>query len=213
MIVDYRSEAKDRLLLSMLPHVTFNGWSRDALNYGYKELGSGVPDIDLLYPGGMKELALQFGDYIDRKMILELSNHKLETMTVRERIIISLRLRIKLLEPHREAVRRLLVFLVLPGNQLAGLRMTLKTIDTIWYAAGDESTDFNYYTKRGLLAGVYGTAMLYWLSDDTKNYQGTEAFLKRRINEVMVIPKLQKRIVKDLKLFGMPLTSLKNLVS
>ena len=27
--------------------------------------------------------------------------------------------------------------------------------DAIWYAAGDTSTDFNFYTKRAILAGVY----------------------------------------------------------
>ncbi len=207
---NYRNEEKDRLLLSMLPHVASDGWSRDALNHGYKKLGGDVSDIDLLYPGGMKDLAIQFADYIDRKMLVELSRYDLEIMPVRERITLSLQLRIKLLGPYREVVRRLLVFLVSPGNQSTGLRMALKTIDTIWYAAGDTATNFDFYTKRGLLAGVYGSTILYWISDDSKNHDGTEAFLKRRIYEVMLIPRFQKRLVNALGQLIRPLARLKN---
>lgn len=36
-------------------------------------------------------------------------------------------------------------------------------VDDIWYWAGDRSTDFNWYTKRALLAGIYtSTGLLIW---------------------------------------------------
>jgi ubiquinone biosynthesis protein COQ9 len=75
----------------------------------------------------------------------------------------------------------------------------MKTIDLIWYAAGDTATDFNYYTKRGLLASVYGLTILYWLSDTSKGVSQTEAFLAQRLNDVMQIPKLRNRIEKNIE--------------
>ena len=108
-------------------------------------------------------------------------------------------LRLRLLSPHKEEIRRLLSFLALPGNHPTGFKITMKTIDRIWYAAGDTATDFNYYTKRGLLAGVYGLTILYWLSDTSQDFSQTELFLTQRLNDVMQIPKLKNRIGKNVK--------------
>ncbi|MBT7267527.1 MAG: COQ9 family protein, partial [Rhodospirillaceae bacterium] len=70
-------------------------------------------------------------------------------------------------------------------------------------------TDFNYYTKRGLLAGVYGSTILYWLSDNSDDFVETDAFLARRINEVLQIPKLQSKITKRLERLTRPLRRFK----
>jgi ubiquinone biosynthesis protein COQ9 len=55
---------------------------------------------------------------------------------------------------------------------------------------GDKSTDHNFYTKRGLLAAVYSTTVMYWLNDKTPDCTATWAFLDRRIAEVMKIPQV-----------------------
>ena len=61
-------------------------------------------------------------------------------------------------------------------------------------AAGDRSTDFNFYTKRGLLAGVYAATTLYWLDDRSPGFEATQAFLDRRLADVMAIPRLGSRV-------------------
>jgi ubiquinone biosynthesis protein COQ9 len=58
----------------------------------------------------------------------------------------------------------------------------------MWYAAGDQSTDFSFYTKRATLAGVYGATLLFWLDDRSDDAVETWAFLDRRIAGVMQIP-------------------------
>jgi ubiquinone biosynthesis protein COQ9 len=80
-----------------------------------------------------------------------------------------------------------------------------RTVDAIWYAAGDTATDFNFYTKRGLLAAVYSSTLLYWLDDTSEDSAKTWAFLDRRIAEVMKVPRMLSelgdrigRIVGDL---------------
>ena len=59
--------------------------------------------------------------------------------------------------PHKEAARRAAAMLALPMHAALGAKLMYRTVDAMWRAAGDTSTDFNFYTKRGILAGVYGS--------------------------------------------------------
>ena len=80
-----------------------------------------------------------------------------------------------------------------------GARLLYGSVDTIWRAAGDRSTDWNFYSKRGLLAGVYGSTVLFWLQDNSEDFTETWAFLDRRIADVMKVPKAAMRIGKVLE--------------
>ena len=86
-----------------------------------------------------------------------------------------------------------------PTNGPVGLRCLYRTVDTIWRAAGDTATDFNFYTKRGLLAGVYSATVVYWLNDSSEDFSRTWRFLDRRIDETMQIPKITQRLKKTLE--------------
>jgi ubiquinone biosynthesis protein COQ9 len=66
----------------------------------------------------------------------------------------------------------------------------------MWRAAGDRSHDYNYYTKRGLLAGVWTSTLLFWLNDRSEGSEATWAFLDRRIEDVMKVPKLTAPLKK-----------------
>ena len=50
------------------------------------------------------------------------------------------------------------------------------------------------YLAQPLLAGVYGSTVLYWLNDESEGREATWEFLDRRIGDVMQIPKLQARV-------------------
>lgn len=62
-------------------------------------------------------------------------------------------------------------------------------VDEIWHAAGDTSTDSNWYTKRALLAGVYTATELYMLSDGSPEFADTWAYLGRMIDDVVAAGK------------------------
>ncbi|HWA50980.1 MAG TPA: COQ9 family protein, partial [Dongiaceae bacterium] len=94
----------------------------------------------------------------------------------------------------REAIKSACSFLAMPQNAALALKLLYRTVDAMWYAAGDTATDFNFYTKRALLAGVYSSTVLYWLNDRSADCADTWAFLDRRIEEVMQVPKILGRI-------------------
>jgi ubiquinone biosynthesis protein COQ9 len=101
---------------------------------------------------------------------------------VHERIRFCVRARLEILEPYREAVSSGLG--ILATNGPLAVRALYRTVNRMWYAAGDTSTDFNWYTKRGLLAGVVTSTTLYWLNDKSDGREETWSFLDRRLRDV-----------------------------
>ena len=79
------------------------------------------------------------------------------------------------------------------------------TVDAMWRATGDQTSDFNYYTKRALLAGVYSTTLLHWLSDSSADRAKTWTFLDARIEDVMKIQKMRGGLEKSLEKFPSPM--------
>jgi len=122
-------------------------------------------------------------------LVNTLHGYHLETMKIRTRIATAVRLKLEIMEPDREGVRKVLALMALPFNCTKSLRHLYETVDTIWHEVGDTSTDFNFYTKRLLLAGVYSSTLLYWLDDKSPGHENTWAFLDRRIENVMQIEK------------------------
>ena len=198
------SAVQDKILLATLAHVPFDGWSRAALKHGVLDAGLGK-DLGLgAFPGGMAEIAAYCSAYFDRRMVEELERRKIGEMKIRDRITVAVRVRLEVLAPHREACRRLMSFLALPPNAGLCASSTWKTVNAMWYAAGDTATDFNFYTKRALLASVYASTTLYWLGDDYEEFADTWGFLDRRIAGVMKIPKIKARVAEALSRIPSP---------
>jgi len=186
------------LLRAVLRHVPFDGWSPVALKAGAADLGLDLPRALLLVPGGMTELAELFHAEADRQMLEALAERDLGALKIRERIALAVRLRLAPWNAEREAVRRLLGFLAQPQEAPRAAKLLYRTVDAIWHGIGDRSTDYNFYTKRALLAGVISSTALYWLEDKSPGCADSWAFLDRRIADVLKIP---QQIGRAKKLF------------
>lgn len=184
---------RDRILDAALPHVMFDGWTRRTLETAAQDAGLEPVDVDIYFPRGIRDALAHWLARADREMVEALEAADLEAMKIRERVAFAVRTRLQQAAPHKEAVRRALGLLALPGNAELASRSLYRTVDAVWYACGDRSTDFNFYTKRGLLAAVYSSTLLYWLDDETDGHAATWAFLDRRIENVMQIPRIQAR--------------------
>ena len=203
-------DAEDAILLATLRHVPAQGWTRRALEAGCAEAGVDRAIGLGAFPKGARSLAMYFSAYADRRMLAALQEIDLGALRVRERIAAGVRQRLRLLAPHRDAVRRYLSFISLPSNAPLAARLAYRTVNAIWYAAGDTATDWNFYSKRLLLAGVYGTTLLYWLTDrpdDEGEFPATWAFLERRIDDVMRIPAYRARLGRAIGRCARPLRS------
>jgi ubiquinone biosynthesis protein COQ9 len=187
-----RLPERDAAIEAMLPHVPFDGWTMRALRMGLADAGMPVDDAELLFPGGAADMVDTFCDLADRWMEQDAATLAETRLTARVRGVIALRFERN--RPHREAIRRALAVLALPTNARVAAACSARTVDSIWYAAGDESADFSWYTKRAILTGVYGATLLYWLRDGSEDGSDTLAFLDRRLAGVGRIGKLRGRL-------------------
>jgi ubiquinone biosynthesis protein COQ9 len=185
----------DRLALleATLSHAAFDGWSQKAFDAGAKDTGIPADRALNAFPGGMAELLAFYHEVEDREMLEAMQRANVSDMRVRDRIAFAVKTRLQHNMRHREAIKSACSFLAMPHNAALALRLLYRTVDAMWYGAGDNATDFNFYTKRALLAGVYSTTVLYWLNDKSAGAADTWTFLNRRIDEVMQVPKVLGR--------------------
>ncbi len=192
-------QTREKILAAALSHVPFDGWSLTSLQRGAADAGYDKVAALRAFPGGVSQLIEFHSMLADDDMAAALAHQDLDGMRIRERVATAIRLRLERAVPRREAVRIGLSYLAQPQHAALGLRCLYRTVDTVWYALGDTATDFNFYTKRALLAGVYSSTLLYWLNDRSDGCADTWRFLDRRIGEVMRIPKITGglRQIKD----------------
>ena len=189
-------ETRDRLLVAALPHVPFDGWSDKTLAAAAAELGLEPEAARHAFPGGPVTLVTYHAAYADRHLDEALKETDLAAMRVRERIAHAVRLRLEQNAAHREAIRAALPILAQPANGPPALLSLYRTVDTIWFAVGDRTTDVGFYTKRALLVGVYLSTLLYWLNDSSEGLAASWAFLDRRIADVMRIQTIRGRLAR-----------------
>ncbi len=176
---------RGKILEAILPHIAFDGWTHTALRAAAADAGIDEIQARNAFPGGPGELIEAFSEDTDRRMLAKLEGCGLAKMRLRDRITTGVRVRLELLAPHREAVGRGLSFLALPGHAPLAAKCLYRSVDAIWRAAGDTSTDYNYYSKRLLLAGVYSSTVLFWLNDRSEDQAETWNFLDRRIENAL----------------------------
>ncbi len=191
--IDPDAASRDRLADAMASEAAFDGWSRRSLSAAGRQLGLPAGEADRLFPGGPAQVLAFLSERSDRRAVADLEKEGISALRISDRIKRAVRIRIERHAGQREAVRRGLALLALPFNAGLALKLLYRTVDALWYAAGDTSVDFNFYTKRATLAGVYSSTLLYWLNDRSPGSEATWDFLDRRIDDVMRIEKLKAR--------------------
>ena len=180
-------EMRSPLIEAMLPHVAFDGWTSAALKLAAEGFGISDAMAELAFPRGAIEALETYLDAGDSALAAALEAKDLASMKIKHRITVAVRTKLELETEHREVTQRTLATLALPQHLVLGSKTLWRTADTMWRAAGDTSTDHNYYTKRMTLSAVYSAVALYWLGDESEGYADTWAFLDRRIEDVMKI--------------------------
>ncbi len=193
----HKADLRDVLLLATLPYVEAEGFSEKALRQGAEDEGVPVPKALALFPESI-DLVRHFTDWADRTMLTRLRHDRVPDR-VRDRIGLAVQRRLEALAPYKAAERQALACFAKPWNATEALRCLYATVDTIWIYAGDTSTDYNFYTKRALLAGVYSTTLLRFLTDNSPGHQATWDFLEKRIDHALKLGKFAGRIKEAVK--------------
>ncbi len=184
---DKVSKLKSKFLALAIAEVPFSGWTDELLQIIEQKMDLESGYSMILFESGIKDLIVFYEKTQDQNMLDALASHKVE-LRVREKIALGVKTRINSKNKASKVVlSKLMKFYSNPLNAALGLKNMWSTVDKIWYYAGDQSTDYNYYTKRLLLSAVYSSTLMYYLSDESEQHYKTWEFLDKRINNVLKI--------------------------
>ncbi|QPC98188.1 COQ9 family protein [Qipengyuania soli] len=188
----------DELRLVLAPAIAdaaiFDGWSDAALEAAANQVGADHDVARLAFKDdGALGMITAWIDTIDLAMEAELPATRLAQMKIRERIRNLVQFRLDAVAGREEALRRALAIMAMPQNAAKSLKTGWNSADIMWRLAGDTATDYNHYTKRAILASLYGATLAVFVDDESEDKAETRAFLDRRIEGVMKFEKVKAK--------------------
>ena len=189
-------EIRAKLAPGIAANAAFDGWSDAARDMAAQAEGVDTDIAALAFKDGPVDMIDAWFAHIDGVMLAAVPPERLALMKIRERITALVEARLVATSIDRESLRRALAILALPQNLAKATRLGWRTVDTIWRAAGDVATDYNYYTKRTILLGVYASTITVFLDDESEGLADTRAFLGRRIGGIMQFEKAKAGFLK-----------------
>jgi ubiquinone biosynthesis protein COQ9 len=190
--MEHNYELKQKILQEALKAVPFEGWQESIFFEATRALNLAEGYGYIAFPEGIIDLIDFFLSETDKQMLTVLENLDLPNMRIRDKIFTAVKTRLELNQDKKEVLKRLVKYFLNPIHTPKGLSFNWRTVDKMWYAAGDTSTDYNFYTKRTLLMGVYDSTLLYFLNDDSEDHQKTWEFLNHRIDNVLKLGNIKK---------------------
>jgi len=181
-------ELRPALAPLVASNAAFDGWNARAVKAAAESLGVDADVAALCFESPVAMIAAWFAS-VDATMAVRLPAERLATMKIRERITRLVETRLDLLAPNREALRRAIAILAMPQNAPSGLKLGWRSADAMWRLAGDTAADYNHYTKRAILAGVYAATITVFLDDESDGLADTRAFLARRVEGILQFEK------------------------
>lgn len=197
-MVDVADMTLDELRIALAPHLAsnaaFDGWTEQAVRAAADAIGADHDVARLAVPGNAVDMIGLWFAGIDRRMADALPPETLGAMKIRAKITALVEARLDALAPDREALRRAAAILAMPQNAARAAKLGWRSADTMWRLAGDTATDYNHYTKRAMLAGIYAATIAVFLNDDSEGQAETRAFLARRIENIMQFEKAKAKL-------------------
>jgi len=188
-MTDASHKARADILAAMLPQAAFDGWTQKSLRAAVKNTDLPKGAEDLYFPQGPVEVIRFWSEQMNAAVETDLAELDQATMKIRDKVTAGVLSSLYAIGPHDEAARRAIARMSLPDALGQGPKQLWSAADTIWRAIGDTSTDGNYYSKRTILAGVIGSTMTVWLSEDEPQKPKARKFLDDRIANVMSFEK------------------------
>ena len=208
------------LIMAMLTHVPFDGWTweameRGAIDIGYEKKKTSSERKKIfkdLFKNGSIDFIDIFSEIIDLEVKKNYNSIETKPERVPEKIKKIIMIRLNLCQKYKEAIRSSISLSAIPVNTKISLNILYRTCNSIWRIAGDKSTDFSFYTRRISLAAVYTSTLLFWLNDKSNNSIETELFLDRRLKDISKISNLKKPL-SNLRKFTNNFNGLKNTIN
>jgi ubiquinone biosynthesis protein COQ9 len=183
---------KQEFLDKVIELVQLSKWSDEILEEACCIMGLNPIHYYIWFPGGTNEILSFLEAKYDQEMLEIIKPAELNGVT--NKIAFALKTRIlKTSKPKLLSIKNSYHY-IKPANFAHGIKLAATTADLIWRYAGDTSIDFNYYSKRILLQGVYLSSQTYYYCDYSKNNINTQKFIERSLNQIVSSAKCLKQV-------------------
>ena len=203
-------EIRNQILKKAKPLIAERGWNENLFENIAKKSEYNFDELNALFPGGYLDLLNIFLDSLNDRMTRESKKIDLFRIKTHLRIREIFIVRLKIMLKEKKIISKTFIHLLLPQNYKFALKNLYKTTDQIWYLAGDNSTDFNYYSKRAILGSIYTSTIMHFINNES--IEDTIRFLDLQLKQVSKIPKL-KNSFKEIINLAPKLIKLKNFYS
>ncbi|MFT6077222.1 MAG: ubiquinone biosynthesis protein COQ9 [Myxococcota bacterium] len=184
MLIDSLTN-KQKILDHFLESCLFEGWSDKALEEAFAKAEIDIKFLPFIFENGAADIADFFINNIDDKMLEMAKDFDFETMKIRDKIKNLVKIRLKINQTFKPQIQKLITFYLKPQNSPLAFKSSYKTADLMWKIAGDNATDFNFYSKRMILAKIYIRTLLSFSKDESINNQKTLNLLDKEIEKVI----------------------------
>ncbi len=192
------------LIYRIVTHTPFPGWAPDAVYPIVADQLSRL-EFDLLFPHGTESLIAEYQSYLCDQLSAAIQSGLPRDCGTTDKIRWMIRTHFQHIIRYSEAERTLVSVLHTPSVAFSAPQFIGKLTDIIWRAAGDKSTDMNYYSKRISLGILYSTTRVYWQTSNS-DINNIMDFFNDRLENLTDLVKTAKKIpspdnlIKNLKL-------------
>ena len=170
--------------------ISFEGLSESLLIRAFEGRGLSKDDYLIFFPNGAEDLIAFYIENLcleTEKFIAEQPPQTPKHLLIRDAVMRQIRG-----EPGFSLIASRIIgkYALLSPLKAAGL--PFKIADTMWRALGDTATDYNYYSKRALLANAYAQTVFFAIADTSEDFAATEAFLMKKLQNAMKLGKVKK---------------------
>ena len=189
---NYLLKKRQEVLKFAKAFVAEQGLTKNSLENISKKYGLNIDETDLLFPQGNIDLI---------KFALEQLNNDLEVycrqidlirLPIHKRIRKVLLSKISLMNKDKPFYRSIFLNLLIPKKNFSLSSQLYNSVDQLWFIAGDSSTDFNFYTKRLILSGIYSRVMFFFFNNN--NQEELENILDESLKRVSKIPEIKSKL-------------------
>ncbi len=176
--------------------VRTDGWSQNIIKKLIKNKNISSTELTLLFPNGYRDLLRFSLKVINNTLERNIKKINIINFSLTKRIKKILLMRLEILNKDKIFYKKTFNHLLLPQNSKIMKINLYNTIDEMWYLAGDNSTDFSFYTKRLTLGAIYVNALFIFFN---KSYEEAETNINKNLERISKIPKIKDRfsLLKD----------------
>ena len=192
---------KKKFLKEFLKISADNGWNIASFDETRKKLKYNSNITNNLFPNKLDDLILFYNYLTNEKLSKLYKKKRFNKSSIRVCVLNALKIRFEILNINKISIKKSMIFLANPSKQILSSKLIYKTVDYIWKLIGDKSADYNFYTKRAILASIYSLAIAIWVSENSKDLNKTFNFLNKSIMNMNVVTDVKKKIKETIKQF------------